>query len=310
VTEDERQALMDRNLAAARQRVEAADDADRATEATEAVRGGVPWISITSMAEAIDAALSKPTKTQSPREIIEAHLATLTPEQRTRVTIGADGYRSICVDDKVCITAPDEGVGSLYFGACNLIDRALAKPAPQERPAVGTTHPFAVAEADQRAHPEANWVGVGGRISMFTRLPDDQPDGVPEDCNCEQARELREELEHVRGLLDDVRANRVEDRKTRDALRNQISGGNDDIDKLRDDCDAARETIARLTNERHVFVEVLLDETEKLEKRIDECDSLRAQLADAVQERDELRTILALAAQAVNNLAHGTWGSK
>ena len=33
----------------------AADDADRATEAIEAVRGGVPWISITSMAEAIEA---------------------------------------------------------------------------------------------------------------------------------------------------------------------------------------------------------------------------------------------------------------
>jgi len=38
VTEDERQALMDRNLAAARARVEAADDADRAPEAVNVSR--------------------------------------------------------------------------------------------------------------------------------------------------------------------------------------------------------------------------------------------------------------------------------
>jgi len=170
------------------------------------------------------------------------------------------------------------------------------------RPAVGTTHPFAVAEADALAHGSRwdrkgvwTWTARRGEFGwqpnfprgsghawergqlpateMLTRLPDDQPDGVPEDCNCEQARELREELEHVRGLLDDVRANRVEDRKTRDALRNQISGGNDDIDKLRDDCDAARETIATLHS---------VCETYEADIR-----SLHSQLATVTQERDE-----------------------
>jgi hypothetical protein len=244
------------------------------------------------------------------RGILEDHLATKTPEQRARVTLpllfqGAEREINFTIDGKfhTCESVT---------GAIQFIDRALAKPAPLDdveteflhgmekaasaevqrhldagrsvvgtvaRPAVGTTHPFAVAEADALAHGSRwdrkgvwTWTARRGEFGWqpnfprgsghawergqlpatetLTRLPDDQPDGVPEDCNCEQARELREELEHVRGLLDDVRANRVEDRKTRDALRNQISGGNDDIDKLRDDCDAARETIARLTKER------------------------------------------------------------
>ena len=195
-------------------------------------------------------------------------------------------------------------------GAIQFIDRALAKPAPLDdveteflhgmekaasaevqrhldagrsvvgtvaRPAVGTTHPFAVAAADGAAHPEANWVAVGGRIGMFTRLPDDQPIealrvGYPSASDCEHG--------YRRGKCD---------------LCELI---------------AARETIARLA------VEIDKREAARAEadriacKVFAEQGELRAQLATVTKERDELRTSLDLAAQAVNDLAHGTWGSK
>ena len=73
---------------------------------------------------------------------------------------------------------------------------------------------------------------------------------------------------------------------------------------------AAREEIAKLTQERDER-EAARAEADRIACKVfAEQGDLRAQLADAMQERDELRTILALAAQAVNNLAHGTWGSK
>jgi hypothetical protein len=143
--------------------------------------------------------------------------------------------------------------------------------APQERPAVGTTHPVAVADADQRAHPEARWVGVGGYIGMFTRLPDDQPQAVnvsrltptviSPSCNC-------------------------------------------------DELIAARETIARLTVEIDKR-EAARAEADKIACKVFAMDSsLRLELATVTQERDALRTSLDLAAQAVNNLAHGPRVSK
>jgi hypothetical protein len=151
-----------------------------APEATEAVRGGVPWISITSMAEAIDAALSKPTND--------------------------------------CESLRD------YADRCSFAS------------------------------------------------------GVYYECDAP-----------ARGPIDDVERAIRDTARERDALRAQLAT----VTQERDEREAARAEADRIACK--VFAEQ---------------GDLRAQLADAMQERDELRTILALAAQAVNNLAHGTWGSK
>jgi len=215
------------------------------------------------------------------------------------------------------------------FGtALEPVDRALAKPAPQAvnggdigatvaRPAVGTTHPFAVAEADMRSHDAARWhltsssqmtpcrlradvleyLSSGAWLRSrwerdaarkWTRLPDDQPNGKPS-CNCDDliaARETiarltkeRDELrqcvnehdEHTDGLVaeidslakslgiahmknDDLRAQLAAVTSERDEWRDRtIANRSADVDDLRaqlEDADAARETIARLTQER------------------------------------------------------------
>jgi len=77
-----------------------------------------------------------------------------------------------------------------------------------------------------------------------------------------------------------------------------------------DELIAARETIARLTVEIDKR-EAARAEADKIACKVFAMDSsLRLELATVTQERDALRTSLDLAAQAVNNLAHGPRGSK
>ena len=199
------------------------------------------------------------------------------------------------------------------------------------RPAVGTTHPFAVAAADGAAHPEANWVAVGGRIGMFTRLPDDQPIealrvGYPSASDCEHGYRrgkcdlceliaARETIARLAVEIDKREAARAEvDRFAEQGeLRAQLATVTLERDEwkreaadyglARDKYDEARAEIVRLTSERDA----------NPGEPVTSCTSwaeLRAQLATVTKERDALRTSLDLAAQAVNNLAHGTRGSK
>ena len=100
------------------------------------------------------------------------------------------------------------------------IERAI-----KERPAVGTTHPVAVADADQRAHPEARWVGVGGYIGMFTRLPNRAPEAVNVSrltptvispaCNCDELIAARETLARLTSERDALTARLQSEHETR-----------------------------------------------------------------------------------------------
>jgi len=235
------------------------------------------------------------------------------------------------------------------------IDAGRSVVGTDTRPAVGSVHPFAVAEADRATHPKARWeLSKSTAVRCWTRLPDDQPSATvtraPEakaqtrtevirawcadkpvtlevnllwidamidgrsvecwrpDCDSDGKHTNINSAGEIIDRIAQALAFRVVTHAPEAIEAEKLDGNRSDkTNVLRsescncDDLIEARETIARLTSERHAFAEALLDETEKLEKRIDECDSLRAQLADVMQERDEARKQLG---EALSTAAH------
>ena len=221
MNDDERQALMDRNLAAARARVEAADDADRAPDAKALTR----------------------------TEVVRAWCA----DKPVALKVNGSWLHAMIDARSVECWRPDCDSDSSAHCAGEIIDRIAQALAVRV-----VTHAPDATEAVRGGVP---WISI---TSMAEAI---------------EARETIATLHSVCETYEaDIRS-----------LHSQLAT----VTKERDEREAARAEADRIACK--VFAEQ---------------GDLRAQLADAMQERDELRTILALAAQAVNNLAHGTWGSK
>jgi len=112
--------------------------------------------------EALREALAKPPEPQTRTEIIKAHCKGrygVTIESR-RGVLGEHQFGVLVRGEFVHKTNwnpgcdDDPGSDHTAEAICARIDAALAR---QERPAVGSVHPWEVARADMATHPEARW---------------------------------------------------------------------------------------------------------------------------------------------------------
>ena len=258
MTEDERRALMDRNLAAARARVEAADDADRAPDAKALTR----------------------------TEVVRAWCV----DKPVALKVNGSWLHAMIDARSVECWRPDCDSDSSAHCAGEIIDRIAQ----------------ALAADDAARAPEAV------NVSRLT------PTVISPACNCDDLIAARETIARQKrvlaaqfGLDDNVPFSDIVA-----SIRAQWHLDQETIARLTNDCESLRDYADRCSFASGVYYECdapargPIDDVERaICDTARECDSLRAQLATVTLERDELRTSLDLAAQAVA-LAHGTRGSK